>query len=131
LATFGVADSEKLRLGLRRRKLLVVRVVRRVIRLSVSIARILCATMCASEDASYNAATTTLGCIMATMHRCGTNRQHCRTSRPQMATLTPNGPQMAIWKSIEGPNRQQRGQIGNFDCQGDKMATHPKKKYST
>jgi|EP01047_Picozoa_sp_COSAG01_P005885 hypothetical protein len=45
----------------------------------------------------------------------GTNRNICRTRRPKMELFTPNGPQMEYWNSIEGPNRNQRGQNGIFD----------------
>jgi hypothetical protein len=43
-----------------------------------------------------------------------------------MEYFTPNGPQMEYWNSIEGPNRNQRGQNGIFDSRRDKIEYHPK-----
>ena len=81
--------------------------------------------MGASENASYNAETTTLGTQWQQCTGAGHIGNFVEPEDPTWKLSLPNGPQMEIWNSIEGPNRKQKGQNGNFDSQRDKMETHP------
>ena len=83
--------------------------------------------MGASENASYNAETTTLGTQWQQCTGAGHIGNFVEPEDPTWKLSLPNGPQMEIWNSIEGPNRKQKGQNGNFDSQRDKMETHPQK----